>query len=388
MGQPLQLAGQKFGHLRAIEPIARRDKSGNVYWRCKCEKCGNETEAIARDLKRGNRTSCGCAIGEKARIKMKARAEALGGTLPGQQNMKVPVTSTTGVKGVTKYYSHGKFRGYRAYLTFKGKQYQGGVFSTLEEASEARKKLEERYYHVPEKDVAAEKRYQDILTIQAFYKKHGRPPLAKDFGGKYRAIVNHFGSWNNALMEAGLKPTKLKRKEKWTLERITEEARNAAIDGQLNSADFSLRNVVKDVFDGTWREFLTYCGLQHRPRKEPNYLKKPFAQYTDDELIKHLKRRAVELGRTPVIGDIVVSKLYVTRFGSWTNTLKQAELDLVADHHYLTKSEIIAKAQQESDQGYVSTSRFSHYYQAVKNFGSWEAFKKEAGLLEKKKESK
>ena len=117
-----------------------------MYWLCDCNNRGKQTEAIARDLKRGNRTSCGCAIGEIARKKNKLLSEALGGTLPSQQKMKKPINNTTGIKGVSKYYVHGKFGGYRAYITYKGKQVHGGVFKTLDEATERRKELESQYF--------------------------------------------------------------------------------------------------------------------------------------------------------------------------------------------------------------------------------------------------
>ena len=59
----LDLTGQRFGKLVAIE-----DVGGSPYgrqWRCRCN-CGQETIAIAGQLRVGTRVSCGCASRGKA----------------------------------------------------------------------------------------------------------------------------------------------------------------------------------------------------------------------------------------------------------------------------------------------------------------------------------
>ena len=53
----LDLTGQKFGKLTALEPA--RDARGLTAWRCRCE-CGNETVVRSHDLKSGVTLSCGC----------------------------------------------------------------------------------------------------------------------------------------------------------------------------------------------------------------------------------------------------------------------------------------------------------------------------------------
>lgn len=58
----LQLKGQRFGRLIAIE-IAGKQRKMNT-WRCICD-CGNETITTATRLKSGKTRSCGCLAGEK-----------------------------------------------------------------------------------------------------------------------------------------------------------------------------------------------------------------------------------------------------------------------------------------------------------------------------------
>ena len=57
----LDVSGQKFGMLTAIEQCGKSGKKGNYkrLWKCKCD-CGNETFVTLNDLRTGNTISCGC----------------------------------------------------------------------------------------------------------------------------------------------------------------------------------------------------------------------------------------------------------------------------------------------------------------------------------------
>ena len=62
-----EIAGQKFGYLSAIRPIAeRKNNNRTIYWECKCD-CGNICYIEGTRLVNGHTTSCGCrksSIGE------------------------------------------------------------------------------------------------------------------------------------------------------------------------------------------------------------------------------------------------------------------------------------------------------------------------------------
>ena len=60
------LSGQRYGRLTVVGDTGRRDDSGRVIWRCRCE-CGNERDAVGRDLTAGRTTSCGCKKSERAK---------------------------------------------------------------------------------------------------------------------------------------------------------------------------------------------------------------------------------------------------------------------------------------------------------------------------------
>ena len=69
MSRPvIDLTGQRFGRLvvigRADPPMDLRRKAR---WHCICD-CGNETDALGDNLRRGKTASCGCLQKERARV--------------------------------------------------------------------------------------------------------------------------------------------------------------------------------------------------------------------------------------------------------------------------------------------------------------------------------
>lgn len=54
----IDLTGQRFGRLVAIEPTEKR-KGSSVVWRCRCD-CGNSCDVSSYLLRSGNTRSCGC----------------------------------------------------------------------------------------------------------------------------------------------------------------------------------------------------------------------------------------------------------------------------------------------------------------------------------------
>lgn len=59
----MNLAGQRFGRLTAIELVAGR---GRPYWMCRCD-CGNTKTVSTSKLRSGNTSSCGCYRTETTR---------------------------------------------------------------------------------------------------------------------------------------------------------------------------------------------------------------------------------------------------------------------------------------------------------------------------------
>lgn len=59
-GGRIEMRGQRFGKLIALEPTAER-KNGYTMWRCQCD-CGGEVLVASRALKNGWTTHCGCEL--------------------------------------------------------------------------------------------------------------------------------------------------------------------------------------------------------------------------------------------------------------------------------------------------------------------------------------
>ena len=57
MRTPIDISGQRFGQLVAIQPIEER-KRHYVQWLCRCD-CGKEAIVIGQELRRGGTASCG-----------------------------------------------------------------------------------------------------------------------------------------------------------------------------------------------------------------------------------------------------------------------------------------------------------------------------------------
>ncbi len=58
MAKIINLTGQKFGRLTVIS-LFGRDTRGETIWQCKCD-CGNTTNVLSSNLRKGRTKSCGC----------------------------------------------------------------------------------------------------------------------------------------------------------------------------------------------------------------------------------------------------------------------------------------------------------------------------------------
>lgn len=131
------ITGQRFGRLTAIEPTDQIVRT-SVVWRCKCD-CGNEAFVTVKDLRSGNTQSCGCLNHERRPLP----ANFVDGTRISMLSSTPPKTNTSGVRGVS--WSKQK-QDWEAYIKFKGVHYHLGHFKRLEDAAKARARAEERLF--------------------------------------------------------------------------------------------------------------------------------------------------------------------------------------------------------------------------------------------------
>lgn len=143
----LDLTAKRFGKLVAVK-YSHFENDG-AYWVCKCD-CENETVVLVANLTRGNTTSCGCnanytKFAEKARtLKEELR---VGNVMVPSLYRKTDYNSKTGVKGVTTVKRANRCK-YKVTIGIINKRIYGGLYDNVEEATAARKKLED-IHHQP-----------------------------------------------------------------------------------------------------------------------------------------------------------------------------------------------------------------------------------------------
>lgn len=140
------ITGQRFGRLVALERLNKK-RGSSFLWRCQCD-CGKTVETSANSLLSGNTRSCGCL-----RIEAIKRTNAKYGSVADRMRLvdgtcleriersRLQKNNTSGCTGV-------QARGDKwiAVLTFKKEVHYLGIFETQQEAIQARKDAEKRYF--------------------------------------------------------------------------------------------------------------------------------------------------------------------------------------------------------------------------------------------------
>ena len=112
-------------------------------------------------------------------------------------------------------------------------------------------------------------------------------------------------------------------------------------------------------------------------------------KYSDDELIEYIQTRAKELGRRPIMRDMVYPEysVYFKRFGSWSNAMKLAGFDENYNRKPIkyTKENILNKIKER----YIELGKVPAINQVkipsnviYNSFGSYQNALKKLGLLE------
>ena len=143
------LTGKRFGKLLVLEFVDKKttiSKKGyrntNVYWKCKCD-CGKEVIRLGDSLKSGATKSCGCNKKYKELIEYNKKTIFKEGTNLSSLNSAINNSSTTKVRGVSFRKARNK---YMASIVIKGKFYNLGSYTNVEDAINARKEAEKKYY--------------------------------------------------------------------------------------------------------------------------------------------------------------------------------------------------------------------------------------------------
>ncbi|GEK33945.1 AP2 domain-containing protein [Kurthia sibirica] len=184
------LLDMTFGELTVFEKTDKRAKEGSIIWLCRCN-CGEEKLASARNLLRGQTTHCGssvhkkqfeigelygkltvlridiekdsiecqCDCGETVSVsarnlkyghtrscgclkKIDYRTIVDGTCIEQIRSKKISKANKSGVRGVSKIGNQ-----WQAYIGFKGRNIALGRFNHIQQATNARKQAEIKYYN-------------------------------------------------------------------------------------------------------------------------------------------------------------------------------------------------------------------------------------------------
>lgn len=145
MGKKIDdLVGKRFNRLIVLGDSGKRCSNGTIMILCKCD-CGKETIVRVGSVISGLTKSCGCLIKETALpiLKASSNADAKEGTRLSQLNSKIKSNNTTGVRGIYLDKKTGKWI---AYMTFKKKRVLYECFLRKQDAIQARKEAEIKYF--------------------------------------------------------------------------------------------------------------------------------------------------------------------------------------------------------------------------------------------------
>ena len=131
------LTGQRFGKLTALRPLGAPDGK-NYRWLCRCD-CGKEISAQVGNLRNGKAASCGCD-----RVPLAEYLHYVDGT--NVEMIRSQTVRSNNSSGVTGVYWVKRQQRWAASLCFKGERYHLGLFERFDDAVEARKEAEQKYF--------------------------------------------------------------------------------------------------------------------------------------------------------------------------------------------------------------------------------------------------
>lgn len=219
----------------------------------------------------------------------------------------------------------------------------------------------------------------DKLTVQ-LYREHGNHAAS--------TVINHFGSWNDAVEEAGIKPN---TNEPTAKEDIIEDIRrvhdeHGKISARLYTKHGKWDDPTVQAKFGSWNAAVEAAGLTPNPHK---------SRIPGDDLLADLLRVAGDLSQDTVSqsqytehGAYDISVFY-NRFDSWTAALEVAGLN---PNKRISDKELLADLRRVADDLDKETITSHEYREHGEyslqpiyhndRFGSWTAALEAAGLGE------
>ena len=184
-----------------------------------------------------------------------------------------------------------------------------------------------------------EKTVQEAFSkVQEFFKRYGRTPVRREMENVNTIARKHFGTWNNFIAAAGLKPNIHKTAEQVKLELFALLNDFYDQHGRIPMRrEFSAKSTSINVHFGSWNKFITAGGFHANDRRIPSIgkLKNSLVKF----YIKH--------HRSPTIRDclrkngLYNDRSYFTHFkvSTWADVLEYAGLNSYFRITTMTESE-------------------------------------------------
>lgn len=210
----------------------------------------------------------------------------------------------------------------------------------------------------------------------------GHPPTITEFRkyGEYSVTTyySRFGSWKEAIKEAGYEPrqpeSKIPEEDLLNeLQTLAEELGEPPSAAQMNENGKYWASTYRDRF-GSWNEAVEMADLE--PTAESTKI-------ATAELLAEIQRLTDTLGEPPTFQEMekqgeYTANVYVSRFGSWNEAIEAAGFEPTTKGSSLTDTELLKELQRLADElGKQPSSRemdeHGRYGTATyqRHFGSW-----------------
>ncbi|MEI8202800.1 MAG: hypothetical protein WCH34_07290 [Bacteroidota bacterium] len=241
---------------------------------------------------------------------------------------------------------------------------------------------------INKKMATKEKMLEDIKKVAEILQNNMLKTVDYKKLGKYgvRTIITKFGTWNNAIEAAGLKPRLC---IKHTNEELIEDILRVA-NGRpnLSMTEYKIKGRHHysnfNTHFGSWMKAKTLVGLTSNPRGR---------RITKEEAIVDLKRVSELINneylkpyRYQYLGNYHYATI-LNKFGTWENALTQAGLEVIKIEYSKEKlgEDILKVANGRirlTLEEYKKEGIYT-YHQILKLFGSWGKASKATGLNKK-----
>lgn len=223
-------------------------------------------------------------------------------------------------------------------------------------------------------------REQLVEQVKSQTEELGRAPKKQEFS-KPATAVRYFGSWNAFLESANLELSQLVESSyPFSKEQLIEllQAQTTKLGRAPKKQEFPKASSAIYHF-GSWNDFLEKADLELAQLVESGYL------FSKEQLNELLQVQVKELGRVPKRKEFPKTSLATERFGSWSAFIESASLDPAVLENQKTKisKEQLTKMFQAriEELGRIpKVEEFPEAQSAIRQFGSWRAFKESAGL--------